>query len=174
RGARGGGGPLAGVWPNGRPRSGRARCAAPAAWPRCRRGGGVASMQPIHAVTARDLADREWGERTRHAYAWRALLDAGAVLAFGSDAPVESADPLLGIDAATAWRRRARWHPRLALTEAQALRAYTWGSAYAIGMEDRLGRRRPEMLCDLTVVGDRRVTATVVGGQLTWRTERGT
>jgi len=94
---------------------------------------------------------------------WRALLDAGAVLAFGSDAPVEPADPLLGIDAATAWRRRAGWYPDLALTEAQALRAYTWGAAYAAGMEDRLGGLRPGMLCDLTLIRDGRVTATVVG-----------
>jgi predicted amidohydrolase YtcJ len=91
------------------------------------------------------------------------------VLAFGSDAPVESADPLLGLDAATAWRRRAGWHPALALTPAQALRAYTAGAAYAAGMEDRLGRLRPGFLCDLTVVRDGRVEATVVGGRVTWR-----
>lgn len=161
--------PLAGVWPGWRPRIEHAQCVDPADLARLRRAGVVASMQPIHAVTDRDLADREWGERTRHAYAWRSLLDAGAVLAFGSDAPVESADPLLGIDAATGWRRRAGWHPSLALTEAQALRAYTWGAAYAVGMEDRLGRLRPGMLCDLTLVSDGRVTASVVGGQLTWR-----
>ncbi|HKA11548.1 MAG TPA: amidohydrolase [Candidatus Dormibacteraeota bacterium] len=161
--------PLAGIWPGWRPRIEHAQCVDPADVPRFRRAGVVASMQPIHAVTDRDLADREWGERTRHAYAWRALLDAGAVLAFGSDAPVEPADPLLGIDAATAWRRRAGWYPDLALTEAQALRAYTWGAAYAAGMEDRLGGLRPGMLCDLTLIRDGRVTATVVGGQLTWR-----
>ena len=162
--------PLAGVWPNWRPRIEHAQCVDPADLPRFRRAGVVASMQPIHAVTDRDLADREWGERTRHAYAWRALLDAGAVLAFGSDAPVESPDPLLGVDAATAWRRRAGWYPGLALTEAQALRAYTWGAAYAVGMEDRLGRLQPGMLCDLTLISDGRVAATVVGGQLTFPT----
>src|SRR5262249_10625246 len=148
--------PLAGIWPGWRPRIEHAQCVDPADVPRFRRAGVVASMQPIHAVTDRDLADREWGERPRHAYAWRALLDAGAVLAFGSDAPVESADPLLGIDAATAWRRRAGWYPDLALSEAQALRAYTWGAAYAAGMEDRLGGLRPGMLCGLTLDPGRR------------------
>jgi predicted amidohydrolase YtcJ len=91
------------------------------------------------------------------------------VLAFGSDAPVEPADPLLGLNAATSWRRRAGWHPELALTPAQALRAYTSGAAYAAGMEDRLGRLRPGLLCDLTVVEEGRVVATVVGGEVTWR-----
>lgn len=161
--------PLSGAWAAWRPRIEHAQCVDPADTPRFRPAGVVASMQPIHAPADRELADREWGERTQHAYAWRRLLDAGAVLAFGSDAPVESADPLLGLDAATRWRRRVGWHPELALTEAQALRAYTWGAAYAVGMEDRMGRLRPGMLCDLTVVHDGKVMATVVGGQVTWK-----
>jgi hypothetical protein len=129
-------------------------------------------MQPIHAVADRDLADREWSGRTAYAYSWRPLRQAGARLAFGSDAPVETADPLLGIDAATGWRRRARWHPDLAITRAQALRAYTAGAAYAVGMERDLGRLRPGFLCDLTVVKDGRVTATVVGGRVVFRSRR--
>jgi predicted amidohydrolase YtcJ len=161
--------PLAGGWGRWRPRIEHAQCVDPADVPRFRRAGAVASMQPIHAVSDRELADREWGARTRLAYAWRALHDAGAVLAFGSDAPVETADPLRGLDAATSWRRRAGWHPALALTRAQALRAYTLGAAYAVGMEDRLGRLRPGLLCDLTVVREGRVDATVVGGAVTWR-----
>jgi predicted amidohydrolase YtcJ len=160
--------PLAGAWPRWRPRIEHAQCVDPADVVRFRRAGAVASMQPIHAVTDREVADREWGVRTSGAYAWRTLLAAGAVLAFGSDAPVESADPLLGLDAATSWRRRVGWHPDLALTETQALRAYTWGAAYAAGMEDRLGRLRPGMLCDLTVVRDGRVATTVVGGVVTY------
>ncbi|HEY7201779.1 MAG TPA: amidohydrolase [Candidatus Dormibacteraeota bacterium] len=161
--------PVAGAAPRWRPRIEHAQCVDPADVPRFRRAGVIASMQPIHAVTDRELADREWGPRARHAYAWRALQDAGAAVAFGSDAPVESADPLLGMDAATAWRRREGWHPEQAMTPAQALRAYTAGAAYAAGMEDRLGRLRPGYLCDLTVVRDGRVEATVVGGELTYR-----
>ena len=165
--------PLAGSWPGWRPRIEHAQCVDPADVPRFRRAGAVASMQPIHATADRELADREWAQRTRHAYAWRVLLEADAPLAFGSDAPVESADPLLGIDAATVWRRRAGWHPELAVTVAQAIRAYTRGAAYAVGMEDRLGRLRPGMLCDLTLVHAGRVTATVVGGRVTWRRRHG-
>ena len=161
--------PLSDAWPGWRPRVEHAQLVDSADMPRFRSAGVVASMQPIHAVSDREIADREWGERVDHAYAWRALLDAGAVLAFGSDAPVEPADPLLGIDAATNWRRRAGWHSGLALSQAQALRAYSWGAAYAVGMEDRLGRLRPGTLCDLTIVHDGRVTSTVVGGQVTWR-----
>jgi predicted amidohydrolase YtcJ len=161
--------PLAGAAPLWRPRIEHAQCVDPADVPRFRLAGVIASMQPIHAVTDRDLADRTWGARARYAYAWRALQAAGAVVAFGSDAPVESADPLLGLDAATSWRRRAGWHPELAMTPPQALRAYTAGAAYAVGMEDRLGRIRPGLLCDLTIVRDNHVEATVVGGEVTWR-----
>src|SRR5918911_1285984 len=56
----------------------------------------VASMQPIHAVGDREVADRHWGARCATAYAWRTLHEGGATLAFGSDAPVETCDPLAG------------------------------------------------------------------------------
>src|ERR1044072_4818206 len=96
--------------------------------------GVIASMQPLHAVADRELADAEWPSVTAHAYAWRALERAGVRLAFGSDAPVENADPLAGIDTATTWRKEALWHPEPALTRAAALRAYTSYAAYAAGM----------------------------------------
>lgn len=164
--------PRAGAWPMWRPRIEHAQCVDDADLPRFRAAGVIASMQPIHAVADRELAGREWAGRTRQAYAWGALARAGARLAFGSDAPVETADPLLGIDAATAWRRRTGWHPELAITRAQALRAYTAGAAYAAGTERSLGRLRPGHLCDLTVVRDGRVTATVAGGRVTFRSRR--
>jgi predicted amidohydrolase YtcJ len=62
--------------------------------------GVVASMQPIHSTSDMHAADRLWGARARYSYAWRSLLDTGALVAFGSDAPVESPNPLLGIHAA--------------------------------------------------------------------------
>ncbi|MDQ6772133.1 MAG: amidohydrolase family protein, partial [Candidatus Dormibacteraeota bacterium] len=158
--------PLAGSGPMWRPRIEHAQCVHPDDLPRFRRAGVIASMQPIHAVTDRRTADREWGGRTAHAYAWAALRRAGAVLAFGSDAPVEPADPLLGLEAATTWRRRAAWHPELALSRAPAIRAYTWGSAYSAGLEASTGRLLPGRLCDLAVVDGGRVVATVVGGRL--------
>ncbi|HTD77434.1 MAG TPA: amidohydrolase family protein, partial [Chloroflexota bacterium] len=73
------------------------------------------------------------------------------------------------IEAASAWRKQASWHPELALTRAAALRAYTSGAAYAAGVEGDLGALRPGKLCDMTVVDDGRVVATVTGGRVTWR-----
>ena len=157
------------AWSRWRPRIEHAQCVHPDDMPRFGRIGVIASMQPIHAVADRDLADAEWSAVTRYAYAWRALERAGARLAFGSDAPVETADPLAGIEAATTWRRRARWHPGLALTRASALRAYTAGAAYAAGTERDTGSLRAGKLCDVTVVDGGRVVATIAGGRLSWK-----
>jgi len=101
-----------------------------------------------------------------------ALERAGVRLAFGSDAPVETADPLAGMAAATTWRKEAKWHPELALTRAAALRAYTSDAAFAAGMEDDLGALRPGKLCDITVIHEGKVEATVAGGRLTFRRKR--
>jgi len=157
------------AWRFWRPRIEHAQCVDPKDMKRFATIGVIASMQPIHAVADRELADRYWPNVTGHAYAWGALERAGARLAFGSDAPVETADPLLGIEAATSWRRRARWHPDLAVPRASALNAYTSSAAFAVGMENDAGAVRPGMLCDLTVVDDGKVAATVVGGRVSWR-----
>lgn len=158
--------PLRGAWPRWRPRIEHAQCVDLADLPRFKAAGAIASMQPLHAVEDRALADREWAGRTGSAYAWRSLRAAGAVLAFGSDAPVEDPSPLLGLDAATGWRRRAGWHPELALPRRDALRAYTWGVSFAAGREREVGRIAPGQRCDLTVVENGRVVATVVGGRV--------
>jgi predicted amidohydrolase YtcJ len=160
--------PRRGAWRYWRPRIEHAQCIDPKDLPRFSRIGVIASMQPIHAVADRELADQYWPQRTAHSYAWGALEEAGARLAFGSDAPVETADPLLGIDAATEWRRRASWHPELALSRAKALRAYTAGAAYAVGLERQVGSLRVGKLCDLTVVDEEGVAATVVGARVSW------
>jgi predicted amidohydrolase YtcJ len=156
------------AWRAWRPRIEHAQCVDPKDMRRFAHIGAIASMQPIHAVADRELADTYWPNVTGQAYAWGALERAGAALVFGSDAPVETADPLLGIDAATTWRRRAKWHPELAASRAATLRAYTAGAAFAVGMENDLGALRQGMLCDMTVVDDGRVTATVVGGRVSW------
>ncbi len=156
------------AWSGWRPRIEHAQCVHPRDMPRMAKVGVVASMQPIHAVSDRQLADTMWPAVVQNAYAWRALERAGVRLAFGSDAPVETADPLAGIEAATTWRRTARWYPELALTQASALRAYTSGAAYAAGMEHEAGALRPGRLCDMTVVDGGRVVATVAGGRVTW------
>jgi predicted amidohydrolase YtcJ len=156
------------AWRLWRPRIEHAQCVDPEDMRRFARVGAIASMQPIHAVADRDLAENYWPKVSAHAYAWGAMERAGARLVFGSDAPVETADPLLGIDAAIAWRRRAKWHADLAVSRASALRSYTSSAAYAVGMEHDLGALREGMLCDLTVVDDGRVSATVVGGRVSW------
>jgi predicted amidohydrolase YtcJ len=157
------------AWRYWRPRIEHAQCVNPKDMARFARIGVIASMQPIHAVADRELADQYWPRVTAHAYAWGALDRAGARLVFGSDAPVETADPMLGIDAATAWRRRVAWHPQLAVSRARAVRAYTADAAFAVGMERQLGSLRSGKLCDITVVDEGRVMATIVGGRVSWR-----
>jgi len=118
----------------------------------------VASMQPIHAPSDMPAADRFWGDRSALAYAWRTQLNHGAPLAFGSDAPVESPNPFLGLHAAVT-RRRADgspsaegWYPEQKLTLAEALSAYTVGAAYAANAELRLGKLAENYLADLIVL----------------------
>ena len=154
--------------PSWRPRIEHAQCVNPKDMKRLARIGVIASMQPIHAVADRELADEQWPQVAGHAYAWGALARAGVRLAFGSDAPVETADPLAGIEAATVWRRKARWHPELAVSRAAALRAYTAGAAYAVGMEKDAGTLRAGKLCDMTVVDQAGLVATIVGGSVSF------
>jgi|CXWL01.1.fsa_nt_gi predicted amidohydrolase YtcJ len=118
----------------------------------------IASMQPIHATSDMFAAERFWGDRSALAYAWRTQLNYGAPIAFGSDAPVESPNPFLGLYAAVT-RRRADgspsadgWYPEQKLTLAEALSAYTLGAAYAANAENRLGRLAENYLADLIVL----------------------
>jgi imidazolonepropionase-like amidohydrolase len=71
--------------------------------------------------------------------------------------------------AATTWRGIAKWYPELAVTRASALRAYTLNAAYAAGLERDLGALRPRRLCDMTVIEGGTVTATIIGGRVSWR-----
>jgi predicted amidohydrolase YtcJ len=120
--------------------------------------GVTASMQPIHATSDMSMADRFWGERARYSYAWRTQLEAGARLAFGSDAPVESPNPFWGLHAAVTRRRpdgspgTEGWYQQEKLTLHEALEAYTAGAAYLAGMENRLGKLKPGYLADLIVL----------------------
>jgi predicted amidohydrolase YtcJ len=158
----------------------------------------VGSMQPIHAPSDRDMAERHWGpRRCASAYAWRTVADAGAVLAFGSDAPVETCDPLQGLYAAVTRRHprdpgREPWCPELAVTPLEAVRAYTVGAAWAVGAERERGTIEPGRLADFTllsedilarpdepsatgdILGRTRVLGTVVGGRLVYDGRTGT
>ncbi|HZO49754.1 MAG TPA: amidohydrolase [Gaiellaceae bacterium] len=141
---------------------------------------GVAcSVQFSHAPSDRDLADRFWAGRTAGAYAFRSLVDSGAVVANGSDAPVEELDPLAGIRAGVlrTLDERPPWHPEQALTIEQALHASTVAPAWLAGDERRRGKLLPGYLADLVVLSRDPVTcppeelesvevvATMVGGR---------
>lgn len=146
----------------------------------------VASVQPIHCTDDIASADRYWGGRGANAYAFRTLLESGAVLAFGSDAPVASANPWWGLHAAVTRQRRdglpaGGWYPDQRLTVAEAIRAYTFGPALAVGQAHQQGRIAPGYLADLVAV-DRdlftcdpsdiagtKVEMTIVGGEIVYR-----
>lgn len=145
--------------------------------------GVVASMQPVHATQDAPTADRYWGARSALAYAWRSLLDTGAVLAFGSDCPVEDLNPFLGLHSAITRTRPdgypgpEGWYPQQRITAEEAVRAYTWGAAYAAGLEDQLGSLTEGKLADLVVLdrnvftcqpdatAQTRVVGTMIGGE---------
>jgi predicted amidohydrolase YtcJ len=104
------------------------------------------------------MADRFWGDRARYSYAWRTQLQAGARLAFGSDAPVESPNPFWGLYAAITRRRGdgtpgiQGWYSEQKLNLQEALQAYTSGPAYLANMEHKIGKISPGYLADLIVL----------------------
>jgi predicted amidohydrolase YtcJ len=160
---------------------------APSDIPRFAKLGVIASMQPYHAID-----DGRWvtavigQERARTSYAWRSLLDAGATLAFGSDWPVAPLDPLMGIYAATTRRTLdgktpGGWIPEQRISVAEAVHAYTVGSAYAEFQEKVKGQIAEGRLADLVVLSDdifavppeqiakTRVDMTVFDGRVVYR-----
>lgn len=120
--------------------------------------GVIASMQPYHAADDGRWAEKRIGPaRIQTTYAFRSLLDAGAVLAFGSDWTVAPLDPLLGIRAAVTrqtidGRNPGGWVPRQKITVEEAVRAYTRGSAYAEFAEGEKGTLEPGKLADLVIL----------------------
>ncbi len=174
-----------------RPRIEHAQVVAPKDWPRFPALGVIPSMQPTHAAS--DLAwltARLGGERLRTAYAWRALAPQLGRIAFGSDFPVESPDPLKGlfaartrlVDAEGAQVEFAGRHVKAdqCLDGARALAGYTSGAAFAAFQEDRRGRLAPGYFCDMTVITvdptrclteelqTARVVMTVINGTVVW------
>lgn len=122
--------------------------------------GVIASMQPYHAIDDGRWAERRIGtERARGSYAFRSLLEAGAVLAFGSDWYVAPMEPLRGIYAAVTRRtldgkRPGGWIPEEKISVQEALRVYTWGSAYAAFDERVKGTVEAGKLADLAVLSE--------------------
>jgi len=130
------------------------------------RNGVIASMQPVHETSDRLMAEARLGpQRLAGAYAWRSNAAAGARLAFGSDAPVEQADPFAGFAAAISregpdGQPAGGWQPQEVVTRAQALAAYTTGGAYAGFAEARFGRLAPGLRADFVLVDTDPMTAT--------------
>jgi predicted amidohydrolase YtcJ len=135
----------------------------------------VASMQPTHATSDAPWAEARLGhgtERQKGAYAWRSVLQAGVPLACGSDFPVESIDPRVGIFAA----ETREWMPEQRLTREEALRCFTSGAAYAEGAESHRGKIAVGYDADVTVFGEDAMTvpdvralavkAVIVGGRV--------
>jgi predicted amidohydrolase YtcJ len=149
--------------------------------------GVIASMQPYHVIDDGRWAEGRIGaKRCAASWAYRSLLDAGARLAFGSDWPVVTVSPILGIDAAV--NRRTidakhpdGWFPAQRITVAEAIEAYTMGSAYAAFEENEKGSLAPGKLADLVVlsrdilaeserdhIAETEVLLTLVGGKIVY------
>ncbi|WP_158785793.1 amidohydrolase [Granulicella sp. L46] len=118
----------------------------------------IASVQPYHAIDDGRWAEKRIGhKRAETTYAFRSLLDAGTVLAFGSDWFVAPINPLVGIYAATTRRtldgkNPGGWFPEQKITVKQAVHAYTVGSAFAESQDDIKGSIAPGKLADFTVL----------------------
>lgn len=152
--------------------------------------GVVASMQAYHAIDDGRWAEKRIGaERARYTYAFRAFLDSGAVLAFGSDWYVAPISPMMAIFGAVTRRtldnkNPGGWVPEQKISVAEAVKAYTWGSAYAAFSEKEKGSLDPGKLADLVVlsadifaipaeqIGDVKVMTTMVGGKVVFNRSR--
>ena len=178
--------PLQRAVPDPRLRIEHAQVLAPEDIPRFGRLGVIASMQALHQTSDMPWAGERLGpDRERGAYAWRSLLDSGAQLCGGSDAPVELPDPLSGFHANVTRRDLSErppggWHPEQRLTREEALESITTWAAYACFAEQRLGRLSPGMAADVVVLSDDlltvpeadllrvRVEATVFAGRVVY------
>jgi predicted amidohydrolase YtcJ len=146
----------------------------------------VASMQPIHLVSDMDMADNLWGERSRYAYAFNSLIQHGTRLIFGSDAPVESFNPFLGIYAALTRSKLdqpagSSWYPQEKISLLETLAAYTLNPAIVSHWDDKIGSISAGKCADLIVLPvdpfeisphafiDLLPLATMVAGEWVWK-----
>ena len=117
-------------------------------------------MQPTHATSDMPWAqDRVGAQRIVGAYAWRQLRDSGVRLALGSDFPVESVDPRLGLYSAVAradgdGMPAGGWMPQEKLTAFEALRGFTMDAAYAGFAEGEVGSLTPGKRADFVVLAE--------------------
>lgn len=163
---------------------------SPSDLPRISQLGLIASMQPSHAIGDLHFAPARLGlQRLSGAYAWRDIMDSGAVIAGGTDAPVERGEARIEFYAATVRRDLdgfadpGTWHLDQALSREEALRIFTVNAAYAAFREEELGTIEPGMLADFSVFNmdlmtaddldlrDARPVMTVVGGEIVWQAQ---
>jgi len=117
--------------------------------------GATASVQPLHATSDMDIADRNWGNRSKNAYVFADLQNLGILTLFGSDAPVESCNPFWGLHAAVNRRRKdgtpgeAGWHSEQRISLGKAVDAYTVNPAVQAGWARNIGRISPGFYADL-------------------------
>jgi predicted amidohydrolase YtcJ len=158
-----------------------AQVVAPQDFTRFRWLGVIASMQPNHLLTDMYWAeDRVGPERAKHSYAWKAFLDQGTVLAFGTDYPVEPVTPFRGLYAVVTRKSEdgtRSYFPEQKLTMGEALYAYTQGAAFSEGMETKKGKLVPGQFADFVVLDrdvlkatpsdvlNTQVLRTIVGGR---------
>lgn len=158
-------------------------------FPRFAQLGVIPSMQPTHCISDKNFYEKRVGfERCKGAYAWRSLIDAGSILAFGTDYQVEPLNPMEGLYAAVTRKARGGeegdgWFPEQKLTMEEAIYFYTVGSAYAQFMDDRKGMIRKGYLADIVIVDkdlltipenqimSTRVDFTIVGGRIVYSSE---
>jgi hypothetical protein len=150
--------------------------------------GVVASLQPVHLPGDIPTAERNWGKRCANAYVLRSFLEAGVPLCLGSDAAVETLDPLKGIWAAVCRQRwdgtpKEGWYPEQKLSVAEAVQGYTLGAAFASGEENLKGSIQTGKLADFTVldrdlfevpkeeIRDIKVEMTILGGEVVYSGE---
>jgi predicted amidohydrolase YtcJ len=144
-------------------------------------------MQPTHATSDMNMAEDRIGKaRLKGAYAWKTLLDKGARIAFGSDFPVELANPFHGLHAAITRQSGANqpengWIPEERVTRVQALKGFTLDAAYSAFQDDLLGTLSPGMKADFIIIDrdifeipaneirDTQVLETWVNGELKFK-----
>ncbi len=141
---------------NERDRIEHAQVVDPTDIPRFAQLGVIASMQPNHLLTDMNWAEDRLGpKRAKSSYSWKAFLNAGVVVAFGTDYPVEPVTPFRGLYAAVTRANEAgtrTYFPDQSLTRTQALYAYTQGSAYAEKEEKTKGKLAPGFLADYVIL----------------------
>jgi len=165
-----------------------AQILSPSDIPRFAKLGVIASMQPSHAISDLFFVPSRLGEkRLAGAYAWQSLLKSGAIIAAGSDAPVERGEPMIEFYAAVARKSKdgfsaADWHLEQAVSREQALQMLTRWPAYAAFQENEKGSIEAGKLADLTILSDdimkipepdilrTRCLMTVIGGEIVYDT----